>query len=211
MSLAFTSISEAPIAVATTRLDANAFVGSVLSTFQAGTLDYDAKASSTITSATSTFIANTFDDIDAKATTNALTPVTATLANTFGGIANSTTLSGTSSTTSVGTLSYDAKANTTAATIQAVFALDVEYSAKANITLDTASASADLTVNVTDFEEEDAQGTVTLSGVSATTSANWDTVNGIYTVQVIYLATDFERTRTVNIVPYGNNTVYVTR
>lgn len=103
-----------------------------------------------------------------------------------------------------------AKANITLDSATATSTAGVAgFDAKANITLDAATADADLTVN--DLEDEDAQASTTLAGVSAATTANWDTVNGIYAVQVVYLNTDFERTRTVNVVPYGNYKVYVTR
>jgi len=142
-------------------------------------------------------------------------PVTSALTDTgdtnallhFDGTNGSTTIT---STDTVDAITANGKANlvlpaATATTVAGTAGFD----AKANITLDAATADADLTVN--DFADEDAQASTTLSGVSAASTANWDTVNGVYAVQVVYLNTDFERTRTVNVVPYGNYKVYVTR
>ena len=147
--------------------------------------------------------------------TSTFTPATSALTDTgdtnallhFDGTNGSTTIT---STDTVDAITANGKANVVppAATATTV-AGTAGFDAKANITLDAATADADLTIN--DLEDEDAQGTATVSGVSATGAANWDTVNGIYAVQVIFLATDFERKRCVNIVPYGNYKVYVTR
>ena len=147
--------------------------------------------------------------------TSTFTPATSALTDTgdtnallhFDGANGSTTIT---STDTVDAITANGKANVVppAATATTV-AGTAGFDAKANITLDAATADADLTIN--DLEDEDAQGTATVSGVSATGAANWDTVNGIYAVQVVFLATDFERKRCVNIVPYGNYKVYVTR
>ena len=82
------------------------------------------------------------------------------------------------------------------------------YDAKGNT---PALTGVYLNINNYALTDEDAQATTTVSGVSATTTANWDTVNGVYAVNVIFSNTDFERSRTVNIVPYGNYKVYITR
>jgi len=147
--------------------------------------------------------------------TSTFTPATSALTDTgdtnallhFDGTNGSTTIT---STDTVDAITANGKANVVppAATATTV-AGTAGFDAKANITLDAATADADLTIN--DFTDEDAQGTATVSGVSASGAANWDTVNGIYAVQVVFLATDFERKRCVNIVPYGNYKVYVTR
>ena len=146
--------------------------------------------------------------------TSTFTPATSALTDTgdtnallhFDGTNGSTTIT---STDTVDAITANGKANIVLPAATATFELDIEFDAKANITLDAATADADLTVN--DLEDEDAQASATISGVSASSSANWDTVNGIYAVQVVYLDSDFERKRTVNIVPYGNYKVYVTR
>ena len=209
---AFSAYSETSFAESEVRLDANAFMTGVSATPTAGTLDYDAKAFITSPAATATFTAVAFDDVDAKATTNALTAVTASVSSgTAEGDGQGTaSTTGVAAATASGTQTANGKANVVPPAATSTFtAGTLDYDAKANITLDAATADADLTVN--DLEDEDAQGTATVSGVSATTAANWDTVNGIYAVQVVFLATDFERSRTVNIVPYGNYKVYVTR
>ena len=277
----FSSIAELPLAAAVTSLDANAYMIGATAASSAGTLDYDAKAKITFTSAAAVIIADPFSDVDAKATVNVSDTFANTALNTIDynlsagasvlGVSTSSTLNTTSHTltakpvtpSTIGTfvasaLNYDADAKITlnASTVSAnidvnafhdvdaqasanlngatsVTAINsVDYDAKANkvitgilnttsagsledytltanIVIAQASASADLVINA--LEDEDAQGVATVTGVSATSTANWDTVNGIYAVQVIFLNTDFERSRTVNIVPYGNYTVYVTR
>jgi hypothetical protein len=209
---AFSAYSETSFAESEVRLDANAFMTGASATSTAGNLDYDAKASITNPAATATFTAAAFGDVDAKATTNALTAVTASVSSgTAEGDGQGTASpTGVAAATASGTQTANGKANIVPPAATSIFtAGTLEYDAKANITLDAATADADLTVN--DLADEDAQGTATVSGVSASGAANWDTVNGIYAVQVVFLATDFERSRTVNIVPYGNYKVYVTR
>ena len=209
--LSFAAVSETAIAESTTILDASAFMsgaaatasagaigqsgetylGSVESSTSAGTLGVAAQT--TLGSATATFNLHqftAFEDIRGAFGAYPDGAATATLSS------NDITPSGKASII-------------TPATTATTVAGTAEFDAKANITLDAATADADLTVN--DLEDEDAQGTTTLSGVSATGAANWDTVNGIYAVQVVYLDSDFERKRCVNIVPYGNYKVYVTR
>jgi hypothetical protein len=205
---------------------------SVSATTTAGTLGFDAQADTTLSAVTSTTAIATFDDVDAKAT---LTLPAATVTGTAGtintihltanisitGVASAMAaqapspavdedLVSVSATTAVGTLSATGLANIIPPAATSVFTAGVAgFDAKANITLDAATADADLTAN--DFADEDAQASTTVSGVSATTTANWDTDDGIYAVQVVFAATDFERKRCVNIVPYGNYKVYVTR
>ena len=211
--LSFSAYSENPLSQAITSLSANAFMTGATATSFAGTLAYDAKAFITNPSATATFTAAAFDDVDAKATTNALPAAIATF--TINDVADAdaqatASPTGVSATTVSGTQTANGKANIVPPAATSTFTADtLDYDAKANITLDAATADADLTVN--ELADEDAQGTATVSGVSATTAVNWDTVNGIYAVQVVFLATDFDRTRAVNIVPYGNYTVYITR
>ena len=206
--LSFSALSELPIASAVSTLSANAFMSGVDVTSSAGVLGYDAEASTIMASASATTSAGTLG-VAAQTT---LASATATLYVGTLNAAVDENLVSVSATTTIGTLTAKGKASIIPSASTGTFTAGIlEYDAKANITLDTVTADADLTVNVSNLEDEDAQGTITISGVSATTSANWDTVNGVYAVQVIYLATDFERTRTVNIVPYGNYTVYVTR
>ena len=205
----FIAYSENPLSAVTTNLDATAYIPHVSAVSSAGTLEYDAKAFITFPAATSTTTANDFADEDAQASLN-LSSATGTTAVAFGGVANTTTLTPVTATVASGTQTANGKANIIPPAATSTFAAGtLDYDAKANITIDAATADADLTVN--DFADEDAQGTATLTGVSITTNTNWDTDNGIYAVQVVYANTEFERTRTVNIVPYGNYKVYVTR
>ena len=87
------------------------------------------------------------------------------------------------------------------------------FDAKANITLNAATADADLTVN--SFGDEDAQATTTITGVVGTgaVEVNDDPLlnGGIYSDNIVFLNTDFVRTRTINIVPYRERKVYITR
>ena len=209
----------------------NENLDSVSAATASGTLTLDAQASTTLPAVTSTTATTAFDDVDAQA---GVTPSAATSTSTAGTIdtihltanisitgvaftmvaqapspAVDEDLVSVSASTAAGTLSATGLANTTLADAAATSTAGVAgFDAKANITLDAATADADLTVN--DFADEDAQGTATVSGVSAATATNWDTVNGIYAVQITFLNTDFERERTVNVVKYGNYTAYVT-
>lgn len=205
--LSFSSLSELPLASAVTTLNANAFLGGVSATLSAGALDYEAKAETTMPSATGTTAAGTLD-YDAKAN-KIISSVIASVVNTFGGIANTTTLSGVSSTVAVNVFSsVEGKATVTpsAATVTST-AGTLDYDADANTTLPSVSMG----ISYGDFVDEDAQASITLSGVSASGTADWNTATGIYAINVVYSNTDFERSRTVNVVPYGNYTVYVTR
>lgn len=207
--LGFSSYSELPIAAAVTSLAATAYMGGVSATTAAGVAEYDAKANITTASTAATFTAVPFADVDAKANITT-TSVTAITANTFGGIANTTTLTPVTATTVNNVFDdVDAKATVTPSAATATFTAGIAgYDAKA-----TTPALTGVQLNINNYElaDEDAQASATITGVSASGAANWDTVNGIYAVQVIFVNTDFERSRTVNIVPYGNYKVYVTR
>lgn len=207
--LGFSSYSELPIAAAVTSLAATAYMGGVSATTAAGVAEYDAKANITTAATAATFTAAPFTDVDAKANITT-TSVTATTANTFGGIANTTTLTPVTATTVNNVFDdVDAQATITPSAATATFtAGTLDYDAKA---VTPALTGVQLNINNYELADEDAQATATVSGVSATTTADWDTVNGIYAVQVIFTNTDFERTRTINIVPYGNYKVYITR
>jgi hypothetical protein len=208
--LSFAALSETAIAESTTTLDASAFMSGAAATVSAGTLEYDAKANTNaLPAATATFTANSFADLDAQASTTLPAATVIVSAGTVQPNINEDLVS-VSASTAAGTLSATGLANVTPSAATGTFTAGVAgFDAKANITLNAATADADLTIN--DLEDEDAQGTATVSGVSASGAANWDTVNGIYAVQVVFVATDFERKRCVNIVPYGNYKVYVTR
>lgn len=204
---------------------------SVSAATESGVLYPKAEANTTLAAVTASTATTVFDDVDAQAS---VTPPAATSTSTAGtidtihltanisitGVELSITpsapspnvnedLVSVSASTAAGTLSATGLANITLADATATSTAGVAgFDAKANITLDAATADADLTVN--DLEDEDAQASTTLSGVSAASTANWDTVNGIYAVQITFLNTDFARERTVNVVKYGNYTAYIT-
>tara|TARA_R100001443_G_scaffold117275_1_gene141042 strand:+ start:35 stop:682 length:648 start_codon:yes stop_codon:yes gene_type:complete len=91
--------------------------------------------------------------------------------------------------------------------------LGIGVTAESNFTIASVSATA----TFGDFADEDAQGSTPITGVSASGAVNWnsddpDIPNGIYRApEVIFLNTDFRRTATVNIVPYKDYKVYITR
>lgn len=91
--------------------------------------------------------------------------------------------------------------------------LGIGVTAEANFTLVSVSATA----TFGDFADEDAQGSTPITGVAATGAAGWrsndpDIPNGVYRApEIVFLNTDFRRTSTVNIVPYKDYKVYVTR
>lgn len=209
--LSFTALSEASIGESTTVLDANAFMSGASATASAGALGQSGETS--LGSVTASVVKN---DTVVNLTVTP-TAVTATLAvhqftaqDDVRGATGAHPSGQATATITVGTNTATGKASIVPpAATSITTAGTADFDAKANITLDAATADADLTVNV--FDDEDAQASTTLSGVSATTAANWDTDDGIYAVQVVFTATDFERKRCVNIVPYGNYKVYVTR
>jgi hypothetical protein len=207
--LSFVSISEQPISESSGSLDANAFMIGASATSSAGTLEFIIPASLSIPSVSATVTVTDFDDIDAKANVDTLAAVnaSASVGAVEGDAQGTATITGISAATAIGTTTALTTVNIVPTAVTATFTADaLGYVAKANITIDAATADADLTVN--DLEDEDAQATATITGVSATTATNWDSV---ITLPVIFLASDFERTRVVNIVPYGNYKVYVTR
>lgn len=203
--LSFAALSETAIAESTTTLDASAFMSGAAATASAGAIGQSGET--TLTGVSATEGINSLGVAAQTTLASAVAPaelgipvfgisvkpsgVSATI--TAADSINDTTylldaaisIRGSDATTAAGTAGFDAKAN---------------------ITLDAATADADLTVN--DFTDEDAQASTTLSGVSATGAANWDTVTAL---QVIFLNTEFERSKTVNVVPYGNYKVYITR
>jgi hypothetical protein len=159
--------------------------------FSSGSLDYNSKANIIIDAATATLTPHQFTAYD-------------DVKGAFGAY-----ISGAATATFSLGASASGNADIIPSTVTSTFVAGVlDYHAKASIILDATTADADLTVNT--LEDEDAQATATVGGVSATTTADWDTVNGVYAINVVYLSTDFERSRTVNIVPYGNYTVFVT-
>ena len=206
--LSFAALSETAIAESTTTLDASAFMSGAAANASAGTLEYDAKAKITTTSASAIFTSSAFGDLDAQANIEILS-VTATVSAGSVHTNVNEDLESVSATASAGVLLYDAKAHVTpSAATATTTAGTLWYNAKA-----TTPALTGVYLNILyhDFLDEDAQASTTLTGVSGTGIADWDTVNGINAVNVIFLNTDFERSRTVNIVPYGNYKVYITR
>lgn len=209
--LSFSSYSELPLSSSVSSLEANSYITGAIFTASAGTLGYEAEAKITNASVSATFTAEPFADVDAKASTNLPTPAAAILySGTIQGSGQGTVATtGVTASVSAGIQTANGKATTTPAAATSTFATGIlDYDAEASTVLPSIAAS---TLTITSFEDEDAQGSAVITGVSAATTADWDTVNGIYTFNVVYSNTDFERTRTVNIVPYGNYKVYVTR
>lgn len=114
-------------------------------------------------------------------------------------------------TGAVGSLSPTGKHTLTS--LVATSGLGVGTSADANITIASVSATASLE----DFTDEDAQGTASITGVGGTGAAGWrdsdpDIPNGVYRApEVVFLNTDFRRSATVNVVPYKEYKVYISR
>ena len=98
-------------------------------------------------------------------------------------------------------------------TLVATGAVGIGVTAEANFTIASVSATA----TFGDFADEDAQGSTPITGVTSTGAVGWrsndpDIPNGIYRApEVIFLNTEFRRTATVNIVPYKDYKVYITR
>ena len=213
--LGFSALSETPFAQAVTSSEATAYItGGSQSTFSLGTLTFIAKASITPTGVTATATPTTIPLIQGVGR------ITITGANGTGAVnlpagnaqaKGNTTVSGTSGTSAVSATTAQGKANPVPTGVSSTFASGIGFDAEANITLNSASARLDLAIN--DFDDEDAQGSFTLTGVSATATAavNADSNlnGGIYSNNIVYLNTDFNRERCVNIVPYTNHTVYI--
>ena len=213
--LGFSALSETPLGEAVTSSEATAYItGGSQSTFSLGTLTFIAKASFTLPAATATISPTTIPLIQGIGRIT-VTGVTGTGAvNLPAGNAQAKgniTLSGATGTSAVSATTGQGKANQVPTGVSGTFASGIDFDAEANITLNSASARLDLTVN--SFEDEDAQGSLTLTGVSATMTAavNTDSAlnGGIYSNNIVYLNTDFSRERCVNIVPYTNYTVYI--
>ena len=202
--LSFSAYSELPLAASVTTLNASAYMSGASSSMSAGTLGIAAET--TLSSVITTSAVGALG-VAAQTTLSSTNSVTAT---SFGQVNLTATIAAVNATSAINNTSYTLAANVPiSGSVSSSVAGVLQYDAKANITLNAATADADLTIN--DLTDEDAQASISLSGVSSTVTADWDTVNGIYAVNVVYLNTDFERSRTVNIVPYGNYTVYVTR
>lgn len=123
----------------------------------------------------------------------------------------STSVTGVSGTSAVG--SVDGEGKHTLSSLVATSGLGISVTAEANFTIASVSATA----TFGDFADEDAQGSTPVTGVSASGAVGWrdsdpDIPNGVYRApEVVFLNTDFRRTATVNIVPYKEYKVYVTR
>ena len=132
------------------------------------------------------------------------------VADGIGFIATSVTgVAGTSAVTAIASVNITDLLSTLVAT----GAVGIGVTAEANFTIASVSATA----TFGDFADEDAQGSTPITGVSSTGAAGWrsndpDIPNGIYRApEIVFLNTDFRRTATVNIVPYKDYKVYITR
>lgn len=131
-------------------------------------------------------------------------------ADGIGFIATSVTgVAGTSAITAIASVNVTDLLSTVVAT----GAVGIGVSADSQITIASVSATA----TFGDFADEDAQASTSVTGVAATGAAGWrsndpDIPNGVYRApEVVFLNTDFRRTATVNIVPYKEYKVYITR
>ena len=131
-------------------------------------------------------------------------------ADGIGFIATSVTgVAGTSAVTAIASVNVTDLLSTLVAT----GAVGIGVAAEANFTIASVSATA----TFGDFADEDAQGSTPITGVTATGAVGWrsndpDIPNGIYRApEVVFLNTEFRRTATVNIVPYKDYRVYITR
>lgn len=212
--LGFSSFSETPFAQAVTSSAALAYItGGSSVTGSVGTFTFNAEAAVTPTGVTATMTADDstgpqgIGRVDTIASVVGVGSVNLPAGNAQA--KGNITLSGTSGTSAVSATTANGKANQTTTGVAATFANGVGFDAQGSLTLTGVSS----TITFGDFEDEDAQGRFTLTGVSATgvAAVNSDSNlnGGIYSNNVVYLNTDFNRERCVNIVPYGNRTVYI--
>ena len=209
--LGFSAFSETAIGQAVTSAEANAFISGAQGTFSQGTLTFIAIANIQIPAATATGSVTTVPLVQGVGN-SAITGATATSAagSVEGDGQATSTLTGVSSTSAVSATTANGKANPVPTGASSTFTGGtLSFDAKANFTIPSVSS----TITFGDFSDEDAQGTVTLTGVSATGTAAVNTDSslngGIYSNNITYLNTDFVRERCVNIVPYANYTVYI--
>jgi len=210
--LGFSALSETPFAQATTSSEANAFISGAIGTFSQGSFTFVGVGRHQIPAAIATgAVSNltTFSEGELS-----LSSVSGSISATaVGADAQATkSITGLSATSAVTTTTTDAKANQTPTPVVTTSAAGTfSFNAKANITLNAATAVANLIA--ADFEDEDGQALTTIGGVAATgaVSVNSDSAlnGGIYSNNVVYLNTEFNRQRCVNIVPYTNYTVYI--
>lgn len=209
----FNPLASAPFSSPTLIILANAYVNNVPGiSGSLGTLSFIGEANPVLPAATATMTAD--DSTAPQSNANiTLSAATGTLA------ANSTDMgsgggTGTLSTPAIITNSVNlpssgitGKAGPTLPAATSTFSLALGQSEAKAVT--DALTGVALNILAQEFADEDAQGRKTLTGVSATGTANWDTVNGVYAVSVVFAATDFDRERCINIVPYESYTVYI--
>lgn len=194
-------------------------------------LDVDAQATALPTSVIATFLASDFADVDAKAHTTISTISSVITASDidFDAKAYITKGSVSASVQANEFSDVDAKANVTPSSVTAAFALDIDYNAKANTSIDSISsfvATTDLSASakarsfisgvtmlfdIAEFTDEDAQAEAFPLGVSAIISASLADPIAVRFPYELY-ANQYDRGRTVYLVSYGSNNtvVYVT-
>lgn len=209
--LGFTSISEAPIAEATTTIRALGYLSTTLMSASTGTLAYEALAHVTPSPATASFIANDFADVDAQALINLLSAPATFSINDFADVDAQATTTPTAVTASFTVNDFydvDAKANVTLAynTVESAIS-GVDFDAKANITTGSISISGSV--------EEPAYiwGSAKAHPVSAFSRffLNLDAPDAV-TFDYEQFADKYDRTRTVVILGYisvGTPTLYI--
>jgi hypothetical protein len=167
--LGFSAFSETPLSQSVTALAANAFVPSAQAQFNAGTLDYDAKASRTIPSVSATgnlnigFDAKGFVFISDVGVTTAINSVSSL------GKASTIPTAVSASFTANAFADIDAKANKLipSATITSNSGV-LGFDAQASSVL----SGVVLALNNYNFTDEDAQASTTLTSVTASFSIN---------------------------------------
>ena len=158
-----------------------------------------------------TAITNATVDADGNITPTGVAGTSAAGSGLYGNGYISTTPTGVAGTSAVTAISATGKHKLSS--LVATGGLGIGVAAEANFTIASVSATA----TFGDFADEDAQGSTPITGVSASGAVNWnsndpDIPNGIYRApEVVFLNTDFRRTATVNIVPYKDYKVYITR
>ena len=151
-------------------------------------------------------------DADANITPPSAVGTGAVQLNIVFGYVAATISSGVSGTSAVGAIT-DVTGKHQPTGVSATGGLNIGVSADATFTISSVSATA----TFGDFEEEDAQGRASLTGVTATSAAGWrdsdpDIPNGVYRALFIEPTSSdpIRRIATVNIVPYREYKVYIT-
>tara|TARA_R100000951_G_scaffold64836_1_gene54720 strand:+ start:2915 stop:3745 length:831 start_codon:yes stop_codon:yes gene_type:complete len=168
--LGFSTLSESPLSQSTTAVNANSFLPGVLAQFNAGTLDYEAKAFSTIPSVSATGSVDIevdaqgfvfISDVDVTTGINSV--------SSFGKASTIPTAVSASFTASLTLADIDAKANRLIPSVSITSnSGTIGFDAQASSVL----SGVVLALNNYNFTDEDAQASTTLPSVTASFSIN---------------------------------------